>query len=347
MKKINDIKSQPIKNEVNTNKSWVIIPLIILSIFLCGLYFYFITTYTNVEIPNKDIRTLENTIAKLERSVEENKKNNQLLFDQQAQHATLVKSLIAKVNDDLNTGPTYPIEIQQIWLLAEIKYLLNLANIQYTLSDNIDLTIIAFDLALNKLQKSNFLDLIDIQISVEKELDALKEFNNFSPENALLFLEKITKKAELLPFKKLAEDLGDDSINNFSWSEKIMQSINKSIKNIIIVRNTSRIKNDDSYKPANRIISAQLSSLLMEVKSAVINNNHKKYQEMLQDTKDWIERFYDIDVLIVKEILDELAGKIDYEPINKKPNISTTLLLIQEREMLLINNKSNNEELTK
>ena len=76
MKKINDIKNQSIEDEVKTNKPWVIIiALIVLSIFLCGLYFYFITNYTNVEIPRKDIRSLENTITKLEGSIKENKKN--------------------------------------------------------------------------------------------------------------------------------------------------------------------------------------------------------------------------------------------------------------------------------
>ena len=348
MKKINDIKNQSIEDEVKTNKPWVIIiALIVLSIFLCGLYFYFITNYTNVEIPRKDIRSLENTITKLEGSIKENKENNQILFDQQIQHTNLIKSLIAKVDNNSNTGPIYPEKIQQIWLLAEIKYLLNLANAQYTLSDNIDLTLLAFELALEKLQKSNLSDLINIRISIEKELDALKEFNNFSPENNLISLEEITKKIELLPFKKQTKDYDNHSINDLSWPEKIMQSINKSIKNIIIVRNTSQIRNDDSYKPANRIISIQLSTLLMEIKLALINSNHKKYQETLQNTIDWIERFYDIEATAVKEVLNELVKKIDYKPLNKKPNISKTLLLIQEHEMMLINNKPNTEKSNK
>ena len=348
MKKINDIKNQSIEDEVKTNKPWVIIiALIVLSIFLCGLYFYFMTNYTNVEIPRKDIRSLENTITKLEGSIKENKKNNQTLFDQQIQHTNLIKSLIAKVDNNSNTGPIYPEKIQQIWLLAEIKYLLNLANAQYTLSDNIDLTLLAFELALEKLQKLNLSDLINIRISIEKELDALKEFNNFSPENNLISLEEITKKIELLPFKKQTKDYDNHSINDLSWPEKIMQSINKSIKNIIIVRNTSQIRNDDSYKPANRIISIQLSTLLMEIKLALINSNHKKYQETLQNTIDWIERFYDIEATAVKEVLNELVKKIDYKPLNKKPNISKTLLLIQEHEMMLINNKPNTEKSNK
>ena len=62
-----------------------------------------------------------------------NKENNQSLFEQQTQYSNLIALLSKKIDSNLNTASIAArANSQKLWLLAEIKYLLNLANTQYT-----------------------------------------------------------------------------------------------------------------------------------------------------------------------------------------------------------------------
>ena len=61
-----------------------------------------------------------------------NKENNQTLFEQQTQYSNLIALLSKKIDSNLNTAQIAArANSQKLWLLAEIKYLLNLANTQY------------------------------------------------------------------------------------------------------------------------------------------------------------------------------------------------------------------------
>ena len=269
MNKNNDKKNLSIKNNPEDKKPWIIIiTLVVLSIFVFGLYFYFINNYTNMDIPKNNIRSLESEIIRLESLVDENKKNNQTLFEQQIQYSNLIALLSKKIDSNLNTAQIQPEQTQKLWLLAEIKYLLNLANTQYLLSYNIDLALLAYELALEKIKSSNLPDLLNIENSIKKELNILNDFNAYNPDNLLKFFEEF-----------------------------------------------------------------------MDIKVALITNNQKNYQRLLKNTINWIERFYDQEASIVKDILNDLNKKYEYKIVDQKPDISATLLLINEYEDMLNKNK--------
>ena len=97
MKNNNNKKSQSIKDNPN-KKSWlIIITFFALSIFVTGLYLYFINNYTNVSIQKNNTQSLETEIIRLESLVNINKENNQLLFEQQTQYSNLI-TLLSKKN---------------------------------------------------------------------------------------------------------------------------------------------------------------------------------------------------------------------------------------------------------
>jgi uncharacterized protein HemX len=111
------------------------------------------------------------------------------------------------------------------------------------------------------------------------------------------------------------------------------------MQKIIIVRNTSKINHNEIYQPSNKIISARLLTSFMDIKVALITNNQKNYQRLLKNTINWIERFYDQEASIVKDILNDLNKKYEYKIVDQKPHISATLLLINEYEDMLNKNK--------
>ena len=342
MKNNNNKKSQSIKDNPN-KKSWlIIITFFAFSIFVTGLYLYFINNYTNVGIQKNNTQSLETEIIRLESLVNINKENNQILFEQQTQYSNLITLLSKKIDSNLNTALMQPEQIQKLWLLAEIKYLLNLANTQYTLSHNIDLTLLAYNLALKKIKSSKLSDLTNIEVSIENEINILNEFNAYSPENLLIFFEEIIEQSKSLPFNKEVHDDAKFPSIELSWPTQIIQSIKNSMQKIIIIRNTSQINHNEIYQPSNKIISAQLFSLFMDIKVALISNNQKNYQRLLKNAINWIERFYDQEASDVKEILNDLIKKREFQTANKTPNISRTVLLINEYEDLV--NKSNNDK---
>ena len=348
MNKNNDKKNLSIINNSEDKKSWIIIIMLaVISIFIFGLYFYFINNYTNMDIPKNNIRSLESEIIRLESLVDENKKNNQTLFEQQTQYSNLIALLSKKIDNNLNTAQLQPEQTQKLWLLAEIKYLLNLANTQYLLSYNIDSALLAYELALEKIKSSNIPDLINIENSIKKELNILNDFNAYNSENLIKFFEEIMEKSKLFPFNEDAKDNTELPINDSSWPTKIMQSIKDSMQKIIIVRNTSKINLSEIYQPSSKIISARLLTSFMDIKVALINNNQKNYQRLLKNTINWIERFYDQETSIVKDTLNDLNKKYEYIIVGQKPDTSATLLLINEYEDMLNKNKFDTENSNK
>ena len=148
------------KNHIDlpSEKKGVWLTLVILSFFtllsIIILYFIFINNYKNISVSEKKINSIYEVVQDIERKNNIIQSEYEKITDQQQINSLSIKSLIERFEYEIKNNNLTPELQNKDWLLAELEYLINLANTLYMLNENTQLTIIAYEQALYKLQNT-------------------------------------------------------------------------------------------------------------------------------------------------------------------------------------------------
>ena len=327
------------KNHIDlpSEKKGVWLTLVILSFFtllsIIILYFIFINNYKNISVSEKKINSIYEVVQDIERKNNIIQSEYEKITDQQQINSLSIKSLIERFEYEIKNNNLTPELQNKDWLLAELEYLINLANTLYMLNENTQLTIIAYEQALYKLQNTRISGFENIKASIENELNALNLSIISSQEDKLNIIEKIIDQINLLPIMENSKSNNNNISLNLSWSQNFANEIKKRFQNIIIIKDYSSKNDLTSPKPADIVITAELRKMLYASKIAILNNRTEIYNELLINIIEWIKAYYDLDADKIIEILDLLEEALGNNSQYKKPDISKSLKMIKEYKL--------------
>ncbi len=335
------------KNPINPlpEKKGVWVTLLILTFLtllsIIVLYFIFENNYTNVNRSIKQINSIYEVIEDLERKNNKIENDYEKILDQQQKNSQSIKSLIKQSENQIRDKNLAP-ELQNInWLLAELEYLINLANTFYSLNENRELTIIAYEQALYKLENTKLSGLANIKNTIENELNHLKSSVIPSQDDKLNAIENIIDQINLLTIKEDSGSNNNEPTLQSSWSQNIINEIKERFQNIIIVRNHNSQNDPTLPKPPAMLIAAELRKMLYATKIAILNNRTEIYHELLIDIIDWIKTYYDPEADKTIVILNSLKKAIDDDFQYKKTDITESLKMIRDYKLNLAKNINN------
>ena len=221
------------------------------------------------------------------------------------------------------------------WVLLEVQYLINLANINTTISDNVPGALKLLQLADKQiliLSNPSFDQLRKVLI---QDIDTLKnvpkvdtvgiitqlnfissQISSFSPI-PIKFKEDTQSKGEKATKHQLKIDKDETTSDKSFWHRFDEFTINK-LKNVVVLKrrkvDTASILNDEYQVYMTR----KIQIMIEQIKWALIQKNEKLYKNYIQNTIKIIKLKFAYNLVAIKSILDTLNS---LEAVNINPQI--------------------------
>jgi uroporphyrin-3 C-methyltransferase len=238
----------------------------------------------------------------------EHLQNLQLTHNGLADHLETVK-LIASKGGDINAFP-----------LAEVDYLLRLADTKLKLERNVDAARLALSAAQQQLQTVDEKGLAPVQAMLGEAIASLRGVR--LPDITALAHKLVEMETQVdgLPLKLNSDTpnvkdrvkpattvtLSDDAERS-QW-DRISEAVWNQFKDIVVIRH-QRTEAPPLIAPENEFFLRQNLRLELEtLRTALLRGNAQTFQDSYNQVRDWTERYFDVDDPKVAAFMAELQS---------------------------------------
>lgn len=199
------------------------------------------------------------------------------------------------------------------WKIAEIHYLVNLAQTRLNGMRDVKTAIALLTLAEQKIQKLNDPALNTLQESLIKDLAALKNVEPSNLEELWFQVSTIIEQSSKLPLRGIpAQAPAQAPIKSFknsankSWKQAFVDSM-KEMTELVKVRHYSKPVDPVLTDAQQAIIKENLRLLLEQIRFSILTTETLIYQQAIHDVEKWIREYFDDNVTEVKNVLAALS----------------------------------------
>lgn len=214
------------------------------------------------------------------------------------------------------------------WRLAEVEYLLTVANHRLNLVHDRKTAITIFETADERLVAIGDPGLMSVRKTIAGELTSLRSISEPDITGMALSLSSLAKDIEKLPliFKERVDlALGDKQKSKpESWRE-LPEAIWEEIKGLVVIRRHEQ-PTEPLLPPAEAwFLQQNLRLKLEEAQLALLRRETSLFRNKLQEARIWIETFFDNDSAAVKNAASTLKSLDQVELEVKLPDVSGSL----------------------
>ncbi len=236
----------------------------------------------------------------------------QQTLQQQSQSIAELQNNLTQLREETHRG-------NDEWVVAEVEYIIRLANFNLEIDHNVPVAIKLLKVADDKVKNLSKLGMSSLRKAIVKNLSSLSSVPQFDAEGLVISLQAMSKSLETLPLVKISaeqqptEEKKPAEISQSNWREMFKGSM-KTIKDMVVIRRL-----DQPIKPlvhpdqhANLIENLQLQLSIAQF--AVLHHEAKIYQSSLKEVKAWIQEYFqrsDEVKAVLKSLDDFLAINID------------------------------------
>lgn len=216
------------------------------------------------------------------------------------------------------------------WQLAEVEYLLRLANQRLTMSGEVrgaKALLVSADEILLELDDIHFMS---VREAIAKDIAALNRADRFDLEGLYL---RIASLSENIDYMELRSDKRwqeeplpqNDEVKTESWWQTHLETTLSALSNLVVIRSS-----DQRVLPQmNDVELMQLQQgmhfLLEQAKYAVISGKQNLYDASLASMQRWVTSYYDLEKPISAATLREVEALQGIDIAQQWPDISTSL----------------------
>lgn len=286
---------------------------------------------------NEDTRELAQQFAGLEERFaalrgEQSSAIDGALTQQQQRLETTERSLMESLNKVANQAPPS----QEEWKLAELEYLLRIANHRVLMEQDADGARRLLETADAIVAELDDFGLHDVRVQLADEILSLKRLGKNDVQGLFLRLEAVKRGLDGLPLRvpeylnnppdgATPEQAGEqrgalaafaDSMGTFLQFRKLETKIKPLLA-----------PDEISYLELN------LRLMLEQAQLGALRGQPDVFEQSLDNAMDWLTRYLDADSTAVTEMVDELAALREISVVRELPDISGSLraLLATER----------------
>ncbi len=316
----NDDESKSLKNgNQNSYKLKPVIFFLVISVVLIFSFFYLYKQITEQNNSANESTSLlvKGTALRIE-TLEEKIK----------QQDAKINSLVNSIGDQLQQQqPGNNLD----WALAEIEFLLIIANHHLQIEGNVKIAKQSMKTALLRLEDLHAPDIDLVKNQIQSDIDKLDQVDLVDISGLSLYLADLAERSDNLPLKpdKLANDEQGKKPQTTEQSTTGIKAVFSRIWNVI--KGMIVIKREDEVSSALLIPSQQyflkqnLRLQLASARLAVLQRDNENFQSSIKMVRNWLDQYYDgsiPDVINIKETLEQMSSlNLD----NKIPDISSSL----------------------
>lgn len=184
---------------------------------------------------------------------------------------------------------------------AELEYLVRLANTRLEATRDVKATIALLTLAQAKIQTLNDASLSPLSEALDKDLFTLQNTALPSLEDLWLKVSTIIDQTTKLSPQSMMPnttqtDLTKQSVENngsvmSTWKKRFFESL-EAIKDFIKIRRSTQTIEPMLTETQKGLIQENLRSLLEQIRLAILTTEDTIYQKAIQDTQQWLTKYY-------------------------------------------------------
>lgn len=214
------------------------------------------------------------------------------------------------------------------WRLAEIEYLLMIANHRLSLADDVDTAITIFDIADNRLADLANPRLLGVRQAVADELLALRSLEQTDITGIVLSLSSILNEVERLPLIEQQRVAVGEKVETRTmpdtWRE-LPRVIWNNIKSLVTVRYHEKPIEPLLPPKETWYLRQSLRLKLEQARLAALREETVLFRQYLTEADRWIEEFYQIDATTVVAMRATMAKMMKMELRQTLPDVTESL----------------------
>ncbi|MDE2088875.1 MAG: uroporphyrinogen-III C-methyltransferase [Gammaproteobacteria bacterium] len=224
------------------------------------------------------------------------------------------------------------------WLLAEAKYLLNVANQRLLLERDVPTAIAALSTADRRLRATGDPGLLPVRKKIAAEIEALKAVPQPDVTGMALRLEALASRVDALPLASAqpravaapADGQGAGASPPHGWRQAL-EAVWSGLRRLVVVRHTN-------HPPAPMLAPSQqyflYQNLILKLETArlaLLNGDAPVFRDSLSTAGRWIGTYFDTRDAAVAGALKQLQQMAAVNIHPALPDISASLRLLRQR----------------
>ncbi len=218
------------------------------------------------------------------------------------------------------------------WVLAEVEYLLHIANSRLNLEHDVDAALTALNAAAKQLAELNLPELADIQQMINSELEALSNVPKLDIPKMARTLTTLGSNIEQLPLAKSKEVslISSSTADDRKQWEILADEVWTALKPLVTVRNSQDSVMAPLTPEKHTYLTQNLQLKIESARLALLRADNNTFHENLNISSEWVSRFYDVDSAEGSSVLATLSGLQQTTIDTDLPDISASLLALQK-----------------
>jgi len=221
------------------------------------------------------------------------------------------------------------------WKMAEVIYLIRMANLELKVQHNITGALVLLRQAEDRLNTMQDPSLDNLHAALLKNISALQVIPLFDIDTLTTQLSNLRDQVPSLsilvapkPNTSILENTPHESHKR--WWQRAWDNIKASTQQLVIVRHQAE-KIPALMAPEEQMyLQENLQLLLMQAQWALINNHAVIYQKSLKQAQSWVEQYYVQNSASTQEFLKQIHALINQNISPALPDLSQTLALVRE-----------------
>ncbi|MBL1261948.1 MAG: uroporphyrinogen-III C-methyltransferase [Thiotrichaceae bacterium] len=268
---------------------------------------------------NEKIQTVQNQHGSLEQQQKSLQDNVNALNEGLSSLQSKVKAEAEKDN-------------MSAWGLAEVEYLLHIANSRLNLEHDVDAALTALNAAAKQLAELNLPKLADIQQMISSEIEALGHVPKLDIPKMARTLTILGNNIERLPLAKPKEAtlVSSRTAGDRKQWEILADEVWTALKPLVTVRNSQDPAMAPLTPEKHTYLTQNLQLKIESARLALLRADNSTFHENLNISSEWVSQFYDVDSTAGASALVTLNELLQTTIDTELPDISASLLALQE-----------------
>ena len=272
---------------------------------------------------------LQNQISGLQRQDLDFNLQQQRLQDQFATDLKLQTDSMNQLSQQFQALAADKGKDPMLWRVAEVEYLLSVANHVLVLQRDVDTALEALQDADRRLEAIGDPALIPVRKLIASESTALKSVDEPDIAGMALRLSSLADNIEQLPLvsreRLKTDDTQDASQATIGSLREFLTKIKDSLKGVVSIR-----RSDQPIEPLlppeeQHYLSQNLGLKLEEARIALLRRDTTTFRQNLSDSREWVQRYFDAAAAAVGNVVASVDEMQEVELKPPLPDISGSL----------------------
>lgn len=218
------------------------------------------------------------------------------------------------------------------WLLAEVVYLLNLANQRLILVADVEGALTVLILAKERLQQLNNPSVLNVRKQLTADIERLRKVTRLDISEFAVQLSHFIAQAENLPLLQSQHQLTTSTVKTKpkTVAKSLTETIWHEVKQLVVIRYNTGATTGLLTAEQSHFIVQNLRLQLESAKLALLRQDSKNLSATIEMAQHWLSRYYDQQDEAVEKLQTFLKQLKKLELNQKLPDVSVTLQSLQQ-----------------